>query len=316
MRHVIHTIVVICATLTLGACSRADSPVVATVGGKPITAAQLVSRMKMAREKYDPVLLRDKANFGEFRQQTLKGLIDEQLFLWEADRVGIVITPEEMAEHLSAQRGEASAEEMNQALRDYGIDAEDWEETQRRRLAIQKLIQQEVIDAIPVSDEEVAAYYRKHIQDFRLPTQFHARQILVDSRETAEEIHAKLKRGEDFAKLARAFSMSPDAQRGGDLGLFDARTYPEMFITICQRLQIGEISKVLDTDYGYQIFQLLDRRPPRQRSLGEVTDAIRLKLREQRSEAAFATWVEKITNQTTASIDQTQLKGVTLDAIP
>jgi parvulin-like peptidyl-prolyl isomerase len=194
-----------------------------------------------------------------------------------------------------------------------GIDEKRWREAQRRRALIRKLIEKEVVEKIPVTDEEVAKYYRKHISEFRDNTRFHARQILVDKKEIADRIHARLMKGEDFATLAKEFSVSPDSAKGGDLGFFDAKAYPEVFAEICQQLSPGEISKVKATPYGYQIFQLIAKRPPRQRTLDEAREGIERKLREQRIEEAFVPWLEDLMNRSKVSVNEDALKEVKLN---
>jgi peptidyl-prolyl cis-trans isomerase C len=293
------------------ACSRTSGRTVAMVDGQRISAQELVAEMKMERGMYDPALLSDDANFTQFRRQALDRLIQEALLLREAERAGVTLTAEEAAHAFPAD--DASTSGFKAALAERGIDVARWKEAQRRRLLIGKLIEQEVVGKIPVDDATVEAYYRKHQGDFRENTRFHARQILVGTREQADQIHAKLEQGEDFAKLAQEFSESPDGKRGGDLGFFDSESYPEVFSTICQQLAVGQTSAVTQTPYGYQIFQLLEKRPPRQRSLAEAKDDVRRLLQEQRAEEAFEPWLQTLEEKAKVSVDENTLKEVRLE---
>lgn len=296
--------------LLTAACSGGTT--VATVDGETISSGDLVEKMRMEMVLYDSAILSDHKNFNSFRRQALDNLIQEAVLLSEARRLGVgmggegaTAVPEIMVGKPELPGGDV--------LTKMDIDEKRWREAQRKRALIRRLIEREVVEKIPVTDEEIAAYYRKHISDFRDNTLFHARQILVDKKEIADRLHARLMKGEDFATLAKEFSVSPDAANGGDLGFFDAKTYPEVFSEICQQLSPGEISKVKATPYGYQIFQLIAKRPPRQRTLDEARESIERKLREQRIEEVFAPWLEGLMKRAKVSVNEDALREVELN---
>lgn len=296
------------ALLLLAACSKGKA--VATVDGERISSTALIERMRMEKLLYDPAVLDDDVNFVNFRRQALDGLIREEILLKEAKRLGL--DEIEPASGAGAKPG-ATGMPDGEALSERGIDAGWWKESQRRRAIIRRLIDREVLQKIPVDENEVKEYYRKHIGDYRDNTRFHARQILVDKKEDADRIYVKLMNGADFAELAKEHSVSPDSERGGDLGYFDAEAYPEVFSEICQQLKPGEISHVTATPYGFQIFQLIAKRPPRQRTLEEVRGEIERILREDDMEKAFAPWLESLMKRARVSINEATLKEVRLN---
>lgn len=300
------------ALLLCAGCSCFKSPVVATVEGEEITAAELQEEMQMERGKFDAALLSREEQFAEFRRQALEKLIQERILLSRARHLGISPTEGELAELERTRSGALAAREGDGAFSSHGVDPRAWERAQRHRLIITKLIEQEVAGELPVSDAEVQAYYRQHPRDFQEPSQFRARQIIVDSKELADQIVASIEQGGDFGELAKLHSLSPDAKRGGDLGFFDSRSYPPAFTEICRSLKKGEVSQVVATDYGYQIFQLLDKRPARQVPLAEAEEEIRRWIREQRSEASFEAWFAALRDRAGVVIDETALKGVAL----
>jgi parvulin-like peptidyl-prolyl isomerase len=308
MQRKLLNIVAIMALIAACSCSKRPEVVLATVDGTEITTSDLIARMNMERGKYDPLLLQEKMVFQKFRQQALNNLIQETMLLNEANRLGLAMTDAEVAASSAASDpiGQEHAKQQ-------GVDHERWRETQRRRALIRKLIYTQVTSRIPISDREIAAYYRQHIQEFRRPAQFRARQIVVDSLEEAENILARLKRGEDFAELARSHSASPDGKKGGDLGYFDARSHPKIFAEVCQQLKLGETSDVVTSDYGYHIFQLLDQRPARTRSLEEATPLIRERLQEEKSKEPLQEWFAKLKKKAAVSINELTLKEATLE---
>lgn len=303
--------VVFAAFASIQACSR--DVTVATVDGKKITASALRAEMRMERGKYDSAILNQKANFEKFREGALNKLINEQVLLTEAQKKGIKLTDEDLKEIEQMRTDALAADGGENAITERGVNPKAWVKAQQTRIVIQRMIQQELLNRIPVSDGQITAYYNKHAEDFNQPAQFRARQILVDSKDTAEEVYAKLKDGGDFAEMAKEYSLSPDGKRGGDLGFFSSRNYPEIFSTVCQQLKIGELSDVVQTDYGFQIFELLDKRPAYQVPFEEAKESIKQLLREERAEDTINKWSADLIGKAAVSINEETLKGVALD---
>ena len=288
----------------VGACSSGGGAVVAEVDGIKISQDKLREEMQIERSIYDSAVLTTHANFDAFRRQALERLVQEEVMLREAKRQGIVAKGE----------NPEIKDISSRTLKEHSIDPSRWKEAQRRRAIIRRLIDKEVLSMIPVDAQAVSAYFAKNSQEFRDNTRYHARQILVDTREEAEDIRARLAKGEDFAGLAKKHSQSPDGERGGDLGYFDAAAYPEVFAEACAKLKKGEISEVIATPYGFQIFQLLDERPARQRSLEEVSDAIQKRLREEKVDEFYAPWLENLMAGAKIVIHEEALKEVRLES--
>jgi len=282
-------------------CSR--EPVVANVDGYKITSSNLAAAMTIEKEKYDTVLLKTSANASVFKRAVLESLVQEAILLNAAKNAGILVSDEELNKTLQNASNPAMFEKLP-------LSADVWKEKQRRRLIIGKLVKQEVTDKIPVSPDEIRSYYNSHRQEFYQPTQYHARQIVVNSKELANQIGARLGKGEDFAALAEEFSLSPDRKRGGDLGFFSASSFPPVFTEICNKLKIGERSGVVATDYGFQIFELLEKRQARQRTPEETADQIETILREKRMEDAFDTWFKELSGKAKVTIHERMLEDI------
>jgi peptidyl-prolyl cis-trans isomerase C len=297
------TLIVIALTLILVGCTKAKPHIVAEVNGTKITAADLIEEMKMDRNKFDPALIKDGSGYELFRKQALDKLIQKTIVLDEAKRVGIKVDSPNGANEDSLAKG--IAEQL-------GVKIEVWKKSQEERLIIQQLLHDEVTGKIPVKNAEIKSYYHKHIKDFKRPAQYKARQIVVNDHKQADKILAKLKSGEDFAELAREYSLSPDKEQGGELGYFDARSYPKIFEVVCQKLKIGETSDVVSTEYGYQIFQLQDRRTAHMSSLEEATPLIKERIQETRSEGVLKDWFATLQSKATISINNAELKEVEL----
>ncbi len=280
--------------LVIPACSTDAGRLVATVNGRPIYSSDVSRALAQEKGKYDDMLTAGKASNRELARLALDMLIQEALLLDRAQELNISAGPEELEREFELHFGTTKRSAVEEILRGHGADVDFWMRTQKNKLTIRKLINREVIEKIPVTEQEIRSYYKNNEREFRLPQQYRARQILVDTRKRADEIAARLAKGEDFAELAKKYSLSPDSMRGGDLGFFSTKDFPSAFSEICARLRPGEVSNVKKTDYGYQIFQLMDKRPPRTRPLDEVRAEIIDRIRTDRSADAFAAWFSAI----------------------
>lgn len=145
----------------------------------------------------------------------------------------------------------------------------------------------------PISAAEVEAYYEGHRDDFERPESVRLNQILVDRREDAEAALDALARGEDFEQVAARFSQVPVAHLGGERGALTRQDLPEAFADSIFELAEGEVSEVFDADYGFHLFQVVDRYPADRIPLEEVEDQIRQVLESRRLDELVASFVEE-----------------------
>lgn len=132
--------------------------------------------------------------------------------------------------------------------------------------------------------------------------QTHARHILIkvtevtsepEARQKINQVHNRLKNGEDFAALAKLYSQDGSAQKGGDLGwLYPGDTVPA-FDQAMNALKIGEISNPVQSQFGFHIIQVLERRTTdvsQERQRQRATMA----LRQRKLEEANQEWIRQV----------------------
>jgi len=130
------------------------------------------------------------------------------------------------------------------------------------------------------SEAELRAYYSAHENDFAQPERVHLRVILVHEPEIAEEALEALE-GEDFAAVAARFSQGPTAHLGGDQGWLSRDDLSGLFGEVIFDLEVNEISEIVEADFGYQIFQVTERRPATAMPFEEAEPQIRQRLRDR-----------------------------------
>jgi peptidyl-prolyl cis-trans isomerase C len=130
-----------------------------------------------------------------------------------------------------------------------------------------------------VSDQAVHARYDADIAGKPTDEEVHARHILVGSEAEANKIIAELKKGGDFAALAKAHSTDPGAAQGGDLGFFKKGDMLPEFSDAAFALQPGQISdKPVKTQYGWHIIKLEERRALKPPTFEQARDELRQKM--------------------------------------
>jgi parvulin-like peptidyl-prolyl isomerase len=132
---------------------------------------------------------------------------------------------------------------------------------------------------------EIAAYFAAHSAEFARPARVHLRQILVDDRLAAERARRELLAGSPFETVLAKVSVPGSAPAGGDQGILARDELPPAFAELIFRLEVGKVSEVVPADYGYHLFQVVERWPAESAALEEVAPAIRQRLREASADA-------------------------------
>ena len=277
--------------LSLG-CGRTavlpSSPIVAMVDDNSISLNELKAAFLEVEIK--GTLDENSESVKELKRSILSQLIEQHLFLAEAARLKLEVGAEELKQAVDRIKGDYAPGEFEAMLRRRQTSFEDWKERLRRELLSQKVINQAVPENIQTTPEEIQTYYKQHLKEFARPIEVRARQIVVANEEAARTIRLQLVQGADFASLARARSLSPDKEQGGDLGFFTQGEMPEEF-DIVFTLAAGKISPIVKTVYGYHLFKVEERHPAKPMTPSEAAERIRAQLTQERREKLFAVWV-------------------------
>ncbi|GAB4481005.1 MAG: SurA N-terminal domain-containing protein [Burkholderiaceae bacterium] len=168
----------------------------------------------------------------------------------------------------------------------------------------------DVAAQLAVPEENLKAYYEQNKAAYGQPEERRASHILLTAgeggsasdkagaRKRAEELLARLRKNPgDFAQLAREFSKDPgSAAKGGDLGFFGRNMMVKPFEDAAFALKPGEISDVVETDFGFHIIRVDEVKPATYKSFEAVRADIEREYRRQRAQKTFAEAVEQFTN--------------------
>jgi hypothetical protein len=151
--------------------------------------------------------------------------------------------------------------------------------------------------ALPVlpaaSAAEIAAYYQKHPAEFARPERVRLRQILTEDRRTAERAEWAIRQGEDFAAVARRISHDASAAGGGYQGELARADLPPALVDVIFALHAGEVSHIVPAEYGFHLFQVVERLPAQVVPLAEASGEISLRLQRERADRALTALVRQ-----------------------
>jgi len=178
------------------------------------------------------------------------------------------------------------------------------------QLTIEKLFHEHLYPRVAVTEAEIRKYFEDHPEEFKEPEQVHAAQIVVKGYDEARRIQQQLQSGKKFSDLARKYSLSPDARVGGDLGFFHRGIMPHQFDEVAFRLAVNQVSEIVETDYGFHLFRVLEKRPARRLELAEVHSKIHEKLLNEKRQEAQAEYLKNLRARAAVQVNEAVLKSV------
>jgi len=287
-------VIIICA-FVLYFNKSPSGDVAAIVNGESITIQEINDQYDRVPEQYKQVIT---------KEMLLNQSVNELLLLQEAKKEGISVTAEELSEvidNLITQSG-LSKEDFDKTLEEQNLTIEFLEDYYRKQLTINELLNKTVISKIIVSSSEIKEYYENNQNEFVMPEQVRARHILVNSIEEAEEILEELNKEADFIDLAKKKSTCPSASQGGDLGYFARGQMVKEFEDASFALDVGEISPVVETQFGYHIIKLLDKKPETVTNLEGAMGEIELKLKQEKQNAVVTDYLNMLIDKSNIKI--------------
>jgi peptidyl-prolyl cis-trans isomerase C len=265
---------------------------VASVNGDAIGKAEFESAIHSVEARAGrpvPSEQRDEVYRG-----VLQDLVTYRLLKQEAAQRQIAVSDADIDARLAEfkkQFGTQAA--FEQALKAQHTTLGKLRDDARTDMVVNQLLEREVGAKIQVKPTEVSAFYEKNPDKFQQPEAVRASHILIivppDSdakakaalKARAEEALAAAKAGQDFAALAKKYSQDGTAAHGGDLGFFPRGQMVPAFDKAAYALQPGEVSDLVETQFGFHIIKVTERRPARTVPFSEVAGQIQQFLEQQ-----------------------------------
>ncbi len=283
--------------------------IVAFVNSDVITIYELENKLqKLIGAPLDQFKEKDPKGYSDARRQILNMLIDEKIAQERIKELGINISAKEIDQAIERLKEDShwTHEDLIQRLKDQKLNYEEYKDGVRTELERIRLINHEVKSKIIVRDEDIAEYYKSHQDEFNAPSRVRLSAIFIKGpadpgrgdiksvTETAQEILARLKGGEDFTELVRAFSLGPGASQGGDLGFFNVSQLDKELQEVVTQLPEGGISDPIPRAGGLQILKVTKKEKGGTRNLQEVRDAIFNRLYKEEVNRRYTAWLSEL----------------------
>lgn len=231
---------------------------VAKVNGEKITEDQFKERAKLivwlSNGQFDP----DQA-----KTMILDNMTEELVFIQAARKEKVDIDDEQMntdfdafLQQMLAMYG--SMDNIQKSADQYGLTLKDLKEAVRGQYLIQGLMDK-LADKVTLTDSEKKEANEK----YKGYKEVQASHILVSDRKKADKILAEIRGGLDFNEAAKKYTEEPGGkERAGDLGYFTQGEMVEPIETAAFALKVGEVSEVVQTQFGFHIIKVFDIRGP------------------------------------------------------
>jgi peptidyl-prolyl cis-trans isomerase C len=295
----------------------ADS-VAVTVNGVDINESRIEAQLKPQLAKVGAQLPSAfvEQYKNQLRQQVLEGMIVEQLLDGKVKENNIIVTEEEVVGHLekAAAQQNLSLADIKEMMEARGQSFDEAKQRIKKGMAYQKLMDTQWAGKINVTEDDAKKYYSENKTKFETPEQVRASHILIKpdtnqatagsaltsdpnadpnqakakAKAKAEDLLKQIKGGADFAELAKTNSGDTySAIQGGDLGFFGRSQMVPAFERAAFALKAGQVSDVVETQFGYHIIKLTDHKDANTIPFEQAKDDI-VKLLTQTKQAEFA----------------------------
>jgi parvulin-like peptidyl-prolyl isomerase len=272
----------------------AENQVVIRVDDRVLTLAEFNEYFEAINPGNDREDDKDSTAIREARFGFLLQLVEEMIVLRRADELHLQISPQELDEAVLDFKKDYPETAFEDLFLKQAVSFEAWRERLGRRLLVEKVIRNELLKEDSATPREIRDYYDKHHKEWSRGEEIRARHILVPSGDQANNVLEQLQNGHDFAKLVRLHSMAPEALDGGDMGYIARGQLPSSLEEPLFDLEPGNLSPVIETPYGFHIFQVIEKREKSVPNVEESIERIRQEMQKERLEVAYGPWLAEL----------------------
>ena len=336
-------------SLLVGCATDKVGKTVATVNGENITYGEYLK--KFAFQKYmidstygkeiwnekvpaeQSITKQETTLIKDFTLRLVDSIIQEELLSQEAKKQSLKIDESELKNNVDQWKNSITKDKTaKEYYEKNGITEEVVTDIFKEQMNISAL-EANYTKNNPVTQAEIDKYYNEHKSEYT-NAQVKASHIIIktqnddgtemsqdkvdSAKKQIDEIYAKIKAGEDFAKLAKQYSQDASKDAGGDLGFFSKGQMVKEFEEVAFSMKVGEVSEPFKTKYGYHVVKLTDKKEdttdPKQVKeflKGTLQQEKFNKYVEELKKAAKITKDEKVVENAEKDIKEVEIKSQT-----
>lgn len=222
----------------------------------------------------------DDALREQYGTEVLETLITNKMVELEAKKLGVTVSEDSIqSEYEELMESYGGEEALQEALEANGLT----EKSVKENIRIYQLTKNVIATGIDITDEEVAQYFDNNKESYGQQEEVVASEILLEDETTAKDVLKKLKAGEDFSELAKAYSIdSATSENGGDIGTISRGQMDEALEEVVFSLEKNSISDIVQTSEGYHIIKVTDKVPAKEAVLENVKADVYATILEER----------------------------------
>lgn len=259
------------------------------------------------------------------KKTLLRDIIDKEivreLVYQQGKKKNLTVEPEVVNKEMEGLRSAyANVADFKKALKKREISEGDLEESMRIDIMARKLLDEEIRGKIQIRDADVKKYYEENKQQFFRPVAYRVRHIFVaiyppelvknksveelrpqqeelkkTARARIEEALKEVQHGENFAELVKKYSHDAGSREvGGDLGFIYQGVFDPVIDEAALKLNPGEVSGIVDTEYGHHILKMVETQPPGQAPFDEVEEGIQKHLFMEASREKVQAYIDEL----------------------
>lgn len=280
----------------------------AVVNGELITYSEL----KLAENEMSRVLRQQyqdneellKQNLEEMKKNLLERLIEQKMILSVAKERNYDVEPEIeiILKDIKKQNNIGSDEELKQAIEAQGMDYTKWRQQLKETSMQHRLIREEIGYKIKIDNSQIMEYYKQNMKDYTKPMEFSINCIYLDKAQALnDEVLAEKRQTIDgellnnpFVETAKKYSQLPGTENNYYLGRYKAGELNAKIEEAASKLDKEKYSSWIETDTGWYIIQLLERKEPELMEYKTVRSEIEETLMAQEQNVKLKDYVEQL----------------------
>ncbi|MGC1687207.1 MAG: peptidylprolyl isomerase [Candidatus Acidiferrales bacterium] len=233
--------------------------------------------------------------YEERQKNLLRDQIDQSLLQQRAKDLGISVENDviKRLDQVRQQNNFPTMEALQAAVEGQGMSWEDYKGGIRNQLLTQEVIRREVGSRVDIGHDDVKKYYDEHKQDFVRPEQVVLADIFLSTegktpeqvaviQKKADDLLARLKKGDEFSELAKRNSEGPTAKDGGELGAFERGQLSKQLEDTVFALNKNQLTDVIQTKTGFEILKVLEHFEAGQQPVEKVEPEIENRIYAER----------------------------------
>ena len=251
-------------------------------------------------------LLGDK-EILDLKRVVLQRLINRELLYQESRKQNIEIPQSRIEDEFSKMRASMITDiDLETIEKELGMSEKDIKDEFRRVFAIDELMKKALVIDTVITENQMKEFYESNKEKFILPGKPMVSHILIlvnndftdvekaDARKKIEAAKMELEGGKNFEDLARAYSEGPSGSRGGSIGYIKKGQTVKEFENAAYALKPGEVSDIVETQYGYHLIKVTDKMPDFIFQYDDIKEHIETFIKQERNQKSELAYIAEL----------------------